>query len=129
MERALSQLLVRELKLHLTVENLKRTLEISYDYSIANAFKCIDDWNFGYLDHKNIRRFLRNMGYLASQQELVAMIRRFDLDGDAKINKNEFKDGIKSMMAKTKNDKSMIQSSRSKHSTPVKSETKVNLSV
>lgn len=65
-ERALSQVLIRELKLHLTIENHKRTLEQSYDYSIKNAFKCIDDWNFGYLDHKNLRNFLRNMGYLAS---------------------------------------------------------------
>jgi Ca2+-binding EF-hand superfamily protein len=36
------------------------------------------------------------MGYLASKQELLSIIRRFDLDGDAKININEFVEGIKS---------------------------------
>ena len=30
------------------------------------------------------------MGYLASKEELISIIRRFDLDGDAKINFDEF---------------------------------------
>jgi Ca2+-binding EF-hand superfamily protein len=56
----------------------------------------VDDWNYNYIDEKNLRRFLRNMGCLASKQELVAMIRRFDTDGDAKINIEEFEEGIRS---------------------------------
>ena len=102
MEKALTQLLIKEVKFHLKVENLKRTLEASYDYSAQSAFKCVDDWNYGYIDSKNLKRFLRKVGYLASKDELVAIIRRFDLDGDAKVNYSEFAEGIKSKFTSVK---------------------------
>lgn len=56
----------------------------------------MDDWHYTYIDEKNLRRFLRNVGYLASKQELVAIIRRIDTDGDAKISLDEFNEGIRS---------------------------------
>ncbi len=77
-------------------ENLKRTLESSYDFGVTSAFKSVDDWNYTYIDEKNLRRFLRNLGSLCSKQELVSIIRRIDTDGDAKINIEEFSEGIKS---------------------------------
>jgi Ca2+-binding EF-hand superfamily protein len=82
--------------LHLKAEGLKRNLEGAYDFNPINAFKAVDDWSYSYIDEKNLRRFLRNVSYLASKQELVAIIRRFDTDGDAKINRDEFIEGIKS---------------------------------
>lgn len=42
---------------------------------------------------------MRNMGVLMSKQELVALIRRIDLDGDAKISYEEFFEGIKSQFS------------------------------
>jgi hypothetical protein len=36
------------------------------------------------------------VGHLASKQELIAIIRRVDTDGDAKINLGEFNEGIRS---------------------------------
>jgi hypothetical protein len=39
------------------------------------------------------------MGHLASKQEIVAILRRFDLDGDAKINMKEFGEAIKTQLA------------------------------
>jgi Ca2+-binding EF-hand superfamily protein len=39
------------------------------------------------------------MGVLMSKQELVALIRRIDLDGDAKISYEEFFEGIKSQFS------------------------------
>jgi len=66
-EKALTQLLVKEVKLQLKQENLKRTLESSYDFSVQSAFKSIDDWNYTYIDEKNLRRFLRNLGVLPSK--------------------------------------------------------------
>jgi len=41
------------------------------------------------------------VGYLASKQELVAVIRRVDLDGDAKINLEEFNEGVRSQFSLT----------------------------
>jgi hypothetical protein len=42
-EQALSQLLIREIKLHLKLENLKRTLGQMYDFCPVAAFKSVDD--------------------------------------------------------------------------------------
>jgi hypothetical protein len=44
---------------------------------------------------------LRNVGVLASKQELVAIIRRIDLDGDAKVSLEEFGEGIRSQFSLT----------------------------
>jgi len=38
------------------------------------------------------------MGHLATKQEIVAILRRFDMDGDAKINMAEFALGMKSSL-------------------------------
>jgi hypothetical protein len=66
-EKALTNLLVKEIKLQMKSENLKRVLESAYDFSINSAFKAVDDWNYTYIDEKNLRRFLRNVGYLSSK--------------------------------------------------------------
>lgn len=41
------------------------------------------------------------MGVLLSKSELVALIRRIDLDGDAKISYEEFFEGVRSQFAQT----------------------------
>ena len=41
------------------VENFKRSLESSYDFTVQGAFKSIDDWNYGYIDKSNLKKFLR----------------------------------------------------------------------
>ena len=41
------------------------------------------------------------MGVLLTKQELVALIRRIDLDGDAKISYEEFFEGVKSQFSQT----------------------------
>lgn len=98
-EKALTNLLVKEVKYQMKAESLKRTLEQSYDFSVAVAFKAVDDWNYNYIDFKNLRRFLRNMGFLASKQELIAIIRRIDTDGDSKLKIDEFSEGVRSQFS------------------------------
>jgi Ca2+-binding EF-hand superfamily protein len=97
-ERALSQLIFKEVRLQLKADQMKRTSENAYDFSFPKAFKAIDDWSYGYIDQSNLKRFLRSMGYLATKQELIAILRRFDMDGDAKINLAEFEVGMKSSL-------------------------------
>lgn len=95
-ERALSLLIFKEVRYQLKVDQLKRLLENQYDFSFRKAFQAIDDWTYGYLDKNNIKRFLRSNAHVATDAELVAILRRFDMDGDAKINYKEFEIGIKS---------------------------------
>ena len=47
----------------------------------------MDDWNYGYVDKKNLKTFLRKVKYLATELEIMAIIRRLDLDADARISK------------------------------------------
>jgi Ca2+-binding EF-hand superfamily protein len=91
--------LLREVKLQIKAENIKRILEGQYDFNMQLAYKVIDDWSYGFLDSRNLRRFLRNMGVLLTKAELVALIRRIDLDGDAKISYEEFYEGVRSQFA------------------------------
>ena len=65
-----------------------------YDFDIVKLFKEVDDWNYKYIDHKNLKRFLSKMGVPASESHLIAIIRRFDLDADAKLTFSEFSAGI-----------------------------------
>lgn len=58
-EKALSQLIFKEVRFHLKADQLKRSLENQYDFTFKKAFKAIDDWNYGFLDTNNIKRFLR----------------------------------------------------------------------
>ena len=97
-ERAISQLIFKEVRLHLKADLMKRALENAYDFSIQKAFRAIDDWSYNYVDSSNLKRFLRSMGHLSTKQELIAILRRFDMDGDAKINMAEFTLGMKSSL-------------------------------
>lgn len=68
------------------------------------------------------------MGYLATKEELISIIRRFDLDGDAKINIEEFEEGIKSKITETmgsvKKSKGIYTPGMSKRVSTVQSSTK-----
>ena len=97
-ERALSQLLFKEARLHLKADIMKRNLENQYDFNILKAFRAVDDWSYSYIDQNNLKRFLRNTGHISTKQELIAILRRFDMDGDAKINFKEFELGMKSTL-------------------------------
>jgi Ca2+-binding EF-hand superfamily protein len=77
---------------------MKRSLESSYDFTFKKAFQAIDDWTYGYLDQNNLKRFLRSTGHVSTKHELVSILRRFDIDGDAKINFKEFELGFKSSL-------------------------------
>ena len=59
------------------------------------AFDCIDDWSYGYIDKKNLQSFLRKHGFLASSKDVMAVIRRLDIDGDARLSRQEFVNGLK----------------------------------
>lgn len=84
----------------------------AYDFTLQKAFRAIDDWSYGYIDQSNLKRFLRTAGFVASKQELVAILRRFDMDGDAKISFAEFELGMRSTLANFKgNGKKRPQSS------------------
>lgn len=94
-EQAMTKLIVKELKLHGDMERLKEEIASRYDYSVDSLYKEVDDWNYNYIDFNNLKRFILKMGVAPTDALLVAILRRFDLDADAKLTYQEFSDGIK----------------------------------
>ena len=59
------------------------------------CFALVDDWNYGYIDATNLKSFLRKHGHVSNESDLLAIIRRIDLDGDARIGEQEFYNALK----------------------------------
>jgi hypothetical protein len=58
-------------------------------------FKTVDDWNYKYIDQINLKRFLIKCSVIPNENLLISIIRRIDLDADAKLNFKEFIDAIR----------------------------------
>ena len=91
----MARLLQKELRLAREIELLKQQLASRYDYSLEILFKSVDDWNYKYIDQINLKRFLIKCGVLPNDGLLLSIIRRMDLDADAKLNMREFIDGVR----------------------------------
>ena len=93
-ERELALLLVKEIDFELRAEQLKSDMEKFRRFSIRRAFKAIDYQNHRVIDEAAMRRFLKRVGHQPIKQELTAIMRRFDLDGDAQISFTEFSEAL-----------------------------------
>lgn len=61
-----------------------------FDYSMQAMFAEIDDWNYKYIDLKNLKRFLMKTSVYPDDNTLRAILRRLDTDGDARLSFREF---------------------------------------
>lgn len=57
-------------------------MQARYDWSTRGAFDNIDSLREYQLNSRNIQSFLRLNGFYATESELVAIIRRLDVDAD-----------------------------------------------
>ena len=96
-EKELAILLAKEIDFELRLEQLKQDLEKFRQFSIRRAFKAIDYQNYKVIDEISIRRFLKRVGHQPVKAELTAIMRRFDLDGDAKLSFVEFAEALSPM--------------------------------
>ena len=134
-ESALLDVIEKEIDLQRRLDILKRELETRYDYSTLAAYRSIDKYNDGRIDTHNLGSFLRSCGHYASERELLAIIRRMDTDGDARLSYAEFSDFVRSSYPPARaspadaqpraespdNRRSMLQSAS--YSSPLKSST------
>ena len=61
-----------------------------FDFSMQGMFTEIDDWNYKYIDIKNMKRFLMKTSVYPDDNLLRAILRRLDTDGDARLSFREF---------------------------------------
>ena len=94
-ESSLSQLIMREINFNRKLNILRDRLAVLSDFTPLSAFKAIDDYNDGHLDHFNLKRFLRKNGHLATDEELIAIVRRIDTNADSKLSYNEFAEFVR----------------------------------
>lgn len=70
-------------------------MESSKQFDYVKAYHSIDDWSYGFIDRRNMKMFLKKHGFVATTADVVAIIRRMDLDADARLTMQEFIEGIK----------------------------------
>ena len=62
-------------------------------------FAEIDDWNYKYIDIKNLKRFLMKTSVYPDDNSLRAILRRLDTDGDARLSFREFSMAVQPQIA------------------------------
>ena len=101
MEITLDNIIYDEIKLARRLQIQKSDLVNRYDFSNFAAFRTIDKFNDGYINIESLNAFYRQQGKYLTEREAIAIIRRIDTDGDAKIGYVEFSDFINYHIAKT----------------------------
>lgn len=64
------------------MERLKDELRQRYDWTSSAAFDAVDVVRENHINHRNLESFLKLNGHYATESELVAIIRRLDIDAD-----------------------------------------------
>lgn len=95
LEKEVTNLFEREINFHVRLEKLKRDLNLRYDWTARAAFETIDSLRDYTLNHRNIQSFLRLNGFVATDSEVIAIIRRLDSDGDNKVTLDEFAEAVR----------------------------------
>lgn len=66
-----------------------------HDYTQDLGYKCIDNQNIMYVDLKCFENFFRRLKQKGiTDDDVVSIIRRLDLDSDGKLKKDELLKGI-----------------------------------
>jgi Ca2+-binding EF-hand superfamily protein len=73
---------------------LKQELTARYDFNVEHLYKEVDDINYTFIDAQNLKRFLIKTGVFPNDALLISILRRFDLDADAKLSLKEFIEGV-----------------------------------
>lgn len=89
-ETAMADYFEREINIHIKLEMLKQTLHRAHDWNTKAAFNLIDSQRQGAISHFNLYGFCNQNGFDASDDELIAIIRRIEGSGNGQIDCDEF---------------------------------------
>ena len=73
---------------------MRQDLVNQFDFQKERVFAHVDDCNLKFIDTHTLKRFLKKCGVIADKKIIICIIRRFDLDCDSRLSKEEFLDGI-----------------------------------
>ena len=89
-EQQVALLLKLEVEYHKHVAIVKSDLKRRSDWSDMRSFNSVDIHRDGFITYNNTMNFLRLNGMRASEGEVIAIIRRLDIDADQKITFEEW---------------------------------------
>lgn len=92
-EHLFNNLLQAEVFFHRNVEALKREIVMKTDFNLLEAFRTVNARNLASVDEVSLTVFLRRYT-VVNDDDLDAIFRRLDNDGDSLINYSEFVDFI-----------------------------------
>ncbi len=76
-------------------EEARKDLVKRHDFSTYACFRAVDLLNEGEINLDNLRPFMKRAGHYPNEEEIVAAVRRLDLDADSSINYAEFSEALK----------------------------------
>jgi len=86
------RLLQEEIDFIRRMHTLSAQLTAQVDFSAYAAFRSVDRYDEGSITTSNLQDFFRQFGNYLVEQEIFAIIRRIDTDGDARLCFEEFAD-------------------------------------
>ena len=89
-ERELAFLFESEIEYHVCIERAKQDLTARYDWSCMQAFETVDKHHERFLGYQNVQDFCCQNGFNATELDIVAVIRRMDIDADQRVCFDEF---------------------------------------
>jgi len=93
-EWALTRVVDKEINYNRKIELLKEDLSLRYDFTLLDAFRLIDEDRCGLIDLDSIYLFFKRNHIIASESDILALLRRADQDGDGKLTYSEFVDCV-----------------------------------
>ena len=88
--------MTNELEYQRIIDEIKRELNSRFDFSIRRWFEAIDKaFPYNSIDRNEIRDFVKQYFIILNDDELDAIIRRWDTDEDELLSEIEFKEVIK----------------------------------
>ncbi|OMJ72439.1 hypothetical protein SteCoe_29118 [Stentor coeruleus] len=121
-EFLLARLFEKELTFQRKIEISKRDLASRYDFSIVSGFSVIDYPSSSFLTREKIYNFLRRNGKVVFDDDVDAILRRMDIDGDERLSYSEWSDTIRPQepRASSPNRRSPSRGSPVRHSSPLR---------
>ena len=93
-EAALVRVLMKELEGIRQMEWARRDLAAKYDFNVQRAFRTIDANNSGFITNLEMKTFIEKYNNAPLSEEVNAILRKLDKDGDNMVNYNEFVEGV-----------------------------------
>ena len=120
-ELQLARLIEKELNFQRTLELGRSDLALRPDFSSISAFSLLDYPSTNSLSREKLKDFLRRNGKFVMEDDLDAILRRVDVDGDERLSYSEFSDFLRCQNpAPSSPRRSPTRSSPLRHSSPLR---------